>query len=367
MKADKIEIKIAKGWLFGGKLDIQLRSEGEEWREVKLTLELNLTRFVQHQGFGEWARRGARNGWMVLRPLKGNSLPAELESLAGADNLISTNNIADAIRADWTDMLMEYVETVLRCLDWYVNEGHYSRGRRTSLINLTLWRTWTVKQLEVYWEARGDDAVAFAYAVSTNARSIAANMDYREYTDADFVTRTERNSPSVNLKIAKNVRAAAYAKTMDRMRFEIRYDARVRQAIGVRPDEANWSDIRGLSEFIDLAIVDAQTRLSLILPNLLAQPKTGYRKSVALARVLSSIGSVCKGDLNLTHRVLSLLLNNGAVSVSKDDELSEIMEILAIQKMVFRVRYRKRETEKRYQLADPMRSIMNQLSDILRN
>ncbi|MEQ9519149.1 MAG: hypothetical protein RLN89_06885 [Parvibaculum sp.] len=359
MHADKIETKILKGWLFSGKLEIQPQSEGQDWREVKLYLKLNLTRFVQHQGFGGWESRGARNSWMVLRPLAGNVLPAKRDSLSGADNLISIDNIAEAIRADWADLLLEYVRTVHRCLDWYVNGGVYSTNRRTVFSDLTSWETWTVRQLEIYWEAQGDDAVSFAHAVAANAKSIAAVLDHREYTVTDIVTGIDRNSPSVNMKIAKDIRAAAYAKTMDRMRFEIRYDARIRQAIGVPPNELSAGHLPCLSEFIELAIVDAQERLSRILPRLRAQAKTGYNRNTALARTLASISSACGGDLVLTYRVLSLLTNNRAVSVSKDDELSEVMEILEAQSLVIRSRVRRRESEKRYQLAEPMQSALD--------
>ena len=358
-RADKVEINIAKGWLFGGKLEIQPQSEDQDWRDINLYLDLNLTRFVQHQGFGGWRSRGARNGWMVLRPLEGNAFPAERDSLSGADNLLSTDNFADATRADWADMLMEYVGTVHRCLDWCVNNGVYSRGRQTEFADLTSWRTWTVRQLEIYWEAQGDDAVSFAQAVAANAKGIGEALDHRDYTVTDIVTRTEKNSPSVNMKIAKDIRAAAYAKTMNRMRFEIRYDAGVRQAIGAPPHELSAEHFSNLAGFVDLAIKDARERLSLVLPRLCAEAKTGYNKNTALARTLAGISSACGGDFLLTYRVLSLLSNNRAISISKNDELSEVMETLAAQKLVTRNRVRRRETVKRYQLAEPMQSALD--------
>ena len=361
---DRIQIDLAKGWLFGGRINIRASSEGQ-WHDVDLVLKLNLTRFVQHQGFGEWARRGARSGWAVLRPMEGNALAAQRENLAASDNLISSDKIQDAIGANWADMLLEHVRIVLRCLDWYANEGVYSTNLRTAFVNLNLWRTWTVRQLEVYWEAKGDDAVSYAHTVSKNTKAIADTLDYREYKGAEGVMRTEKNSPSVNVRVAKDIRLAVYAKADDRIRFEVRYDARVRQAIGVLTGQADHGHIANISDFVVCAIDDAHERFSRVLPELTRTSVSGHKASVALARVLSSISRACGGDLFLTHKIIMLLLNNGGISITTGDQLSPAVERLAAEKMLVRARTRRRESSRRYQLADPMRSTIRRIADAI--
>ncbi len=358
-----ITVKVETGWLFGGQLVIRPRAGARGSWSVRLALDLNVTRFVQTHGFVNWSYRGARSGWAILRSDGEHSVRAEHESLSGTDNLISSDNVRDAIAADWSDITYEYVSLVLHCLDRSINQKTPTNPNSDQVVDLTSWEQWSVQQAEIYWEARGRDAVSAVMGIGDNARTIAHGLDYREYNDSDIVVRTERNSPSLNLKIGNGIRAGVYAKTLERIRYEIRYDAKVRSSAHVPTGKASGDDLTNLSEFVDYLIEDACERLSLILPELHLRGKVGFNERSALVRVLTAISVACGNNHHMAYQLITLLSNIEGVSVKKGDVLFPAVDYLHETKTLRHVRTKKREDVQRYRLSEPLRSAFRRLSE----
>lgn len=361
-ESGELSVKLASGWLFGGVLKLRPSPQNNEMWSVILHLDLNVTRFVQTQGIVNWTWRGARNGWAVLRDGTKNSVEAQRESLSGTDNLISAANLPDALGQDWGDITQEYVQLVLSCIDRCLNQETTINAAGDRVIYCSFWRLWSVGQAEIYWEATGSDAVSAVRAMGDRARAIASGLDYREYVDSDVVVRTEGNSPSLNLKIGEQVRAAVYAKTFQRVRYEIRYDAKVRSKIPVPTGQASGDDINNLSEFMDFLIEDARVRLSRILPEMNAKAKRGYNERSALVRVLTELSSACGNNALMTYRLITLLSNNGGISVVKNDDLFPAVAYLHETKLLRRVKTKPRERIQRYRLSEPMRTVFAKIS-----
>tara|TARA_R110002110_G_C13468395_1_gene719661 strand:- start:10385 stop:11548 length:1164 start_codon:yes stop_codon:yes gene_type:complete len=362
-KTGAITVKFAVNWLFGGQLILNPSKQGENEWSMRLQLNLNVTRFMQTNGLINWSRMGARNGWAVLRSGGPGSVEAARECLSGEDNFIASANVRQAIAADWSDVTEEYVQLVLRCIDRCMNQSTDANPGGIRTIDCLSWRMWSVGQAEVYWEAKADDAVSAVSEMSANVRSIAGSLDYREYNDSDLVSRTDKNSPSMNMKIAKHVRAAVYAKAHDRIRYEVRYDAAVRQVAGVQPGEADGDQLSNFSTFLDFLVDDAHERMSRVLPEINSKSMSGFDERAALVRILTAISYACGRDHLLSYRLISLLSNAGGVSVTQDDALFPVVEYLEKTRTLRRVHSRRREAVRRYVLSQPLRSAFAKLTD----
>jgi len=358
-----LTVRLATGWLFGGQLTLHPSAKEPGKWNAKLTLNLNVTRFVQTHGIVNWSRLGARKGWAVLRKGTENSVNAERESLTGAGNLISKRNLPDAINADWSDITEEYVKLVLRCMDRCINQATDVNPNGGRLVDCTTWGQWSIGQAEIYWEATGEDAVSAVTAMGDNARAIADGLDYREYDDSDIVVRTERNSPSLNLKIGNRIGAAVYAKTFERIRYEVRYGDKVRSKVSIPSGQASGSDLSNLSDYMDHLIDDARKRLSQLLPELHAKGKVGFNERSALVRALTAISFACGKDHLMAYRLITLLSNTGGVSVKRGDVLFPAVDYLQKTETLRHVRTKKREEVKRYRLSEPLRSAFRRLSE----
>lgn len=356
-------IKFLSDWLFGGQLVLSPSSqEDNEWN-MRLHLNLNVTRFVQSNGFVNWSRRGARSGWAVLRTGGPGSVKAKRECLSGDDNFIASTNVGQAVAADWPDVTEEYVQLVVRCLDRCMNQPTDANPDGARIVDCSSWSMWSVGQAEIYWEVKADDAVSAVSEMSANVRAIAESLDYREYNDSDLVSRTNKNSPSMNMKIAKQVRAAVYAKAHDRIRYEVRYDADVRKVAGIQSGEADGGQLSNISAFLDCVIDDAHERMSRILPEINAKSISGFNERSALVRILTAISYACERDHLLMYRLISLLSNTGGVSVTKDDTLYPAVDYLQKTKTLRRARSRRRESVQRYVLSEPLRTAFSKLTD----
>lgn len=163
-------VEIRQGWLFGGQLRIHPANSRLVGRGLELRLKLNPTRFFQHKGF-RFDRATERPGNIcILRPMNDRRVQALRESLRFGDNLISEDYLGDAVRADWPALTLRYVELVLDELEEALNAGGGpSQWNERITFDLHAWNSWTVTAAEVYWEARGDDAVAFVASALENA------------------------------------------------------------------------------------------------------------------------------------------------------------------------------------------------------
>lgn len=233
-------------------------------------------------------------------------------------------------------------------------EGGQSRRNERLQVSLH-WADLTVSQAEVCWEWHEPEAVSQAHALAEMAFLSARSTDISFFPLAGIAR--ELGSPSVRIPLNNGIDLAIYAKARERLRFEVRYKAKLgeklRNKLRPRP--------HSLVRWFDLIREDAHPRvpwqrlddaLSISHP-----PDTDL-----LADLLDGIATAARTNAQVRRDLLLNLLRHGGVTSTgpKGAFPEGVMKRLAATGVVEHIRLVPRDASRgrRYSLARRFQSLL---------
>jgi hypothetical protein len=320
---------------------------------AELLLELNPTRFLAHQaadaGFSELPIPIATP--LTRSPSLGRRLRAE--TLDRSDNVLVGNDRLVAA-SDWPEILATYFDAVRSAIE----EGINLNDGTHDLVQLEVdWSRPVVRQAEIYWEFGVPDATGFVRSLDPVMRQVAHSartVHYAEPADPPIDRRdlhgmsSAVNALAVYCALATSIDCVVYAKTHERVRFEVRYSANVKELVRPRPTGQT-----GLVELLQHTTRDAHRRVSRLFQTLHEFRVGPEPDLVHLALLMAQIGTACAGDAGLARRVTSLLLNTRGITMGPNGENavpSDVVDRLVDAGVLTRSRTQLREASRRFAL-----------------
>ena len=188
---------------------------------------------------------------------------------------------------------------------------------------------------------RRSPAVAQVRSLERRIDEISGSLSSLEHRVDRSGRSLNSNCPSISVNLgAHGVALAVYAKTPDRLRFEVRHYRNPRRTYGHHatreafPSE-DWAD---LPNFLEFVTERAHQRINTFFDALRAGAPEGQPTLALVTSLLSEIASVTNGDANRIRLILSLLLANGRIVVQGNRELLPCLEALEARGFLVRRR-----------------------------
>ena len=166
---------------------------------------------------------------------------------------------------------------------------------------------------------------------------------------------------------AHGVALAVYAKTPDRLRFEVRHYRNPRRSYGRHatteafPND-DWTD---LPDFLAFVTERAHQRINTFFDALGAGGPDGQPTLALVTHLLSEIARVTNGDANRIRIILSLLLANGRIVVQGNRELLPCLEALEAEEVLVRRRNSQRTPAPVFALTPAYAGVIRTLALVL--
>ena len=294
-------------------------------------------------------------------------------TLDGRDNMVSDFlTFSGSVHSTFLQRVARYLEKFERALVRYVVDELCPPGYQHELVardgmvitsndtaQLALdWGGLTVSQCEVCWERHDPAALervdSLAAAVLTAARSVTVGTHgLRDGSSVD------RNLGALSVKmpiVSDRIALAVYAKALDRLRFEVRYNSNLPDEVGARLPQPP----RRLMDWFDAIRDEAATRVPWSnLQHLLIPAEVGGVD--VLAEFLDAIADVTSKARPKRRALLHQLLLHGAVSATnrEGDAPSTLLERLADKGVIEHVRLVRRDAKRgrRYRLTARYRGL----------
>lgn len=221
MHSLKYRLRLTPGWLFelaGAREAGTVRHDPRTGLvRFSLMLVLNPTRFLAHQGTTDIGQIAARPSEEALRAQNGQMLPRGLD---GNDNLLSAEQMGgqyfEGRDQRWRGVIAVYLDHIQRLVAERVAQLSPEIFQLRSSIEFQ-----AVQQTEVYWELEGRDAVTAVSELRNAVQRSAGTFRATCGLDHDAV--------QVRLPLTVDIELSIYAKTFERVRFEVRYRRPIRQ------------------------------------------------------------------------------------------------------------------------------------------
>lgn len=356
-----------KRWLFDGTLSFKRDAARERhaYRGV-LNLELNPSRFINHfcyeNGAGNVETLEAQiaeltNEEALLRSFYLPDSEMGIDGKNGSDNLIPSQvyrNMRPAL-----DIFDIYLERTLALIREQIEATLTRTQARGSFSFDAPLDEWSVPHAEIYQEYSVSNAIAFINGLRSFIMPLFNDVEAVEYVlnrDADYegpdlAWQIDRNAPCLKLDLgADGVKLVIYAKTFDRVRFEVRYNGNVRQLVGRIAATDLPREVSGMRRLLQSAIEDAHRRMRRVfqrLPDLDYEERCSFQVFVDF---LADVAAACdeRGLKNKVPRLLSLLASNGGIDVavnSPDERACEALRnsgVLTLPRAIRNARGRRR-------------------------
>lgn len=200
--------------LFGGELRFKKQSLNERsssFCQIEMILALNPTRFADCHPFGPPFVPYMPHRYYRFRE----------ESLDGNDNLFRNVGLSRYTNSEnWLEARDTYIPTVLEGIgnemERAANESECTFNRGTTFFSL--------RDTEIYWEKRSEDSLAELRRLTPKLQEIGRECRVANFPNS--LTRRVRNCPSTTIHLAEGVKLRVYAKTLQRIRFEVAYKIR---------------------------------------------------------------------------------------------------------------------------------------------
>ncbi len=245
--------------------------------------------------------------WSLVDPLSDNFYPL-------------IRGLPRTFRSFFSDSLRAYIEALFSLLQITFSQF--------SLVDVVVQSTrprLTLRKAEAYIELPSADALQ--YVTANQGQFLRLHNDARRRfvpLRAELAeVRQEQNSPVVDVHILSGRRLVIYAKTMRRVRFEIRFDfKKCPQVLNGRfsctEEGTSENHLSGVTErlFQWLETVRSQTalRLEILAPRMPAVgPSTN---SAPVYRLMRIISEACTSS-DMADHILSLLVGNAAIAVHR--------------------------------------------------
>lgn len=287
-EAGWLKLTVDEDSLLRGSVTVErARGRGAERCMVTSKLTFNASRFFRYHGlrlFHSDATDGV--GW--LWPIGRAS--GKTRSYDGNDNWVEL--LPEAVVA-WKHGLTRYIREAVDAIENELREYLAPVGSPVEVRLFGLEKV--IAQAEVYWEFRAGDAVEAAryYGQAAQAR-----------TSKD-VTKTayfEHNAVSYRVHLSKRppLALSIYAKTPDRVRFEVQYEGRISRAVPYKGEE-------DLVQRLLLIRSDACRRLQQALVPLVRDSSASANARHVMTDLLAKISAACAAS-RLDYSVLLNLL-----------------------------------------------------------
>lgn len=193
------------------------------------------------------------------------------------------------------------------------------------------WDRWALKQLETQWEFQSEDALSVVDRVIARGQEIVESPRLREYDAYPSARERQRNAQSALFPLGREgVHLAVYAKSMTRLRFEVRHNRNPRTLYGHKPEVQALRTDRRENLFLLIAHIneEATERLNAFLAELARQDIRPSPTITRLSVFLSHVANACGHTPALVQRVLSPLVRHGRISRNGPREVLDALDYL---------------------------------------
>jgi hypothetical protein len=335
-------VEVADGWLFSGRGNIRnlARPHGGV-ANLEMEINVNPTRFLaNHPGEASVAELAALQPREALRQSSFGD-EARRASLTGTDNVLvgarrQGGTAFEHRQAWWQSVISVYLAHVRTLLTSTLVPHAGNALPQDVQVEVTLP---SVAQAECYWEFETDDAITAVKGLAEHLATAAGSVQLRTYLPSSevFAQEQQNNSVSVTLPLTDTVHATIYAKTADRVRFEIKYLKDVRGA-GAR----HLRGTPGVELVIDGLRENAASRIETIIGALAsimapAEPTAGTMWSFFDALVWAA-----NNNFGAAQQLHSILMNFGSVSQGVEGAASspDVLHRLVQRGVLRRIRIR---------------------------
>lgn len=236
---------IGPGSLFAGQLRLNARTSPEIEIGLEFVAYLNPSRYVAHQwpefvaeGQSRFANEAEQRDSLFRRRENADGTGRDEFSLDGTDNWLPTGARFESFSGSWRTRLHEYVGAVRSALTAEIERVCICINHSG---NPVLWHPsseteWFVgdtslQRIETYWEFQHDDPLQLVNSLEAELRAYCSSeVVVRNYPgrsrpsgDSAIVAGQERNCRVLDAEVAPGIRLVIYAKTNQRVRFEIRH------------------------------------------------------------------------------------------------------------------------------------------------
>ncbi len=325
------ECKLQRHWLFAG--SAKLSGNGEGGCQLTIFLSLNPTRFLQaYRVPNTLAERSilAEDAPAAMR-IWGDAEAALQEAASRTfdrnDNFLTHLPNSYGLIGQWDERLREYLQSSFVVLDVALERAYLRQVGRPLNAPLSA-ASWSLRQVECYWEFAVPDALHKMSAIAPTALSVLRDSYERLYPvgEADRGAVPERgairNAPYVAGRLMReDVRAKLYAKSWNVLRFEVAYDAQPLRAVGPSGiDIARTGDLQNLLRALACVRRDAMSRGRLFWEEFWqrhdATGPASPERLVSLVRIVNSVAE--EADIPADCLMSLLLELDGGQPLSAD-------------------------------------------------
>lgn len=294
-------------------------------------------------------------------------------TLDGRDNMVPDFlELAGTMHSKFVQRVATYLDWFERALLWRLVHDlcppryGYEIGARDGVIvasddqvQLTLdWSGLTVSQCEVCWERHDPSALERVHVLAEEVLSSARSASIATHRLGQPSVERDLGALSVKVPIVPDrIILGIYAKAIDRLRFEVRYNRSLPEEVSARlPDRP-----RRLTDWFDAIRDEAAERFPWAnVQNLLNPPQTP--STDALADLLDAVADVTVKARPKRKSLLRQLLLHGAVTATNrdGDAPSALLERLVDRGVLEYVRLIGRDAKRgrRYRLTERYRGLV---------
>ena len=158
-----------------------------------------------------------------------------------------------------------------------------------------------------------------------------------------------------------------YAKAHDRLRVEVRHRTNPRRTYGARATNEEYPNRtpEQLVSFLEFVGQQAHERASVFFDALRGRVRAAPPTITRLVDLLDNISQACRGDRDLTHRMLALLVAGGRIVRTEDPQLRGAVDALVRSGVLTRTRSTRRSTPGIYMMAPSYSGTLRALQDLV--
>jgi len=333
-------LRVAEGFLLEGEISIG-RERPSDWpgHRVATRLVFNASRFFRHHG-RDVDNRAPLSPSDWLRPST-NASTIEPATLDGNDNIVPETDLRyAAVEATWREALGRYTQSAFSAVTAELCTLMRA-GDQLPAVNLFAERQW-VSQAEVYWEfstpAALDRADYWGRAIqASSGRQTRKTVEY-DHNSLVFSVKSSRTG------LGSTHALSTYAKTPDRVRFEVQYEGDVGRTV-------RYNGETGLIERLSRIRVHAADQLRKALRVSLEDQSHLAHPRSALLELFSKVYTACDGDDRMAEHVLRLLITSRRLIIPAAEIPDRVREGLAQTPILVRHRERQSDMQSWYRIA----------------
>ncbi|MBP1183731.1 hypothetical protein [Methylobacterium sp. PvR107] len=265
-------------------------------------------------------------------------------TLDGSDNVIPDDLIQAAIALDWPRFCQDYAHRIAACMSIAIGtpyevgaEGESGLDRFEPLLDLPSPEAWSLQQVEHYHEYTTDNAIEAIRRVEPYALSLSREVGVRTYerhVRTEAVRQDNARSLSMGLE-RKGAYLVLYAKTLERVRVEVRFQQEPAAIAGLRSTEYAGSP-NGMANLLRGTSADAARRLAQWVSEFHESIPRG-RPTHKLVVLIAKLSTVC-GNGPLLTKVLAILLAHGGIIRTGHTDIDPLIPQMIKHRLIVRVR-----------------------------